>query len=141
MRVLFDTNVVLDAILRRQPHALVAAQLIEYVRQVQIEGVLCATTVTTIYYFLSRRFNESESRQYIMTLLDMFSVAPVRPDILLDALTSSLPDYEDAVIHEAARRVRAEGIVTRDPRGFQDSTIRIYAPDELSQSLYARYDS
>ena len=137
-RILFDTNVVLDAILRRQPHALVAAQLIEYVRQGQIDGVLCATTVTTIYYFISQRFSETEAREHIRTLLDMFHIAPVRTDILQDALTSDLPDYEDAVIHESARRMGVEGIVTRDMRGFQNSSIRIYAPDELAQSLIAQ---
>lgn len=108
--------VVLDAILRRRPHALAAAYLMEYVRQGQIDGVLCATTLTTIYYFISQRFSEADSREHIRTLLSMFHIAPVRTDILQDALTLDLPDYEDAVIHEAARRVGVEGIVTRDMR-------------------------
>ena len=139
MRVLFDTNVVLDAILGRRPHALVAARLMEYVRQGQIDGVLCATTVTTIYYFISQQFSETESREHIRTLLDMFHIAPVRTDILQDALTSNLPDYEDAVIHEAAQRVDVGGIVARDARGFRNSDIRIYAPDELFQSIAAQH--
>ena len=138
MRILFDTNIILDRLLDRQPYALVAARLIEYARQGQLDGVLCATTVTTIYYFISKRFSEVESRQHLRALFDMFYIAPVRTDILQDALISDLPDYEDAVLHEAAQRMRADGIVTRDRLGFQNAALQLFAPDELMEYLIAR---
>ena len=50
MRVLFDTNVILDVLLEREPHIDVASKLVALVDNGRIEGSVCATTVTTLYY-------------------------------------------------------------------------------------------
>jgi len=47
------------------------------------------------------------------------------------------PDFEDAVLLEAARKARADGLVTRDPAGFKSSRLRVFAPDELPDLLTA----
>ena len=140
MKILFDTNIVLDALLRRQPHAPVASRLIASVAQGRIDGVLCATTVTTIYYFASQLHSETETRSHLRTLFGMFAIAPVRRDILEVALGLDLPDYEDAVIHESGRLAKVDGIVTRDSRGFQNAEIHIYTPYELSRILNSLED-
>lgn len=54
MRVLFDTNVVLDVLLDREPHAGVAARLFALVDRERLDGVVCATTVTTIHYLAAK---------------------------------------------------------------------------------------
>ena len=58
------------------------------------------------------------ARRHVRTLLGLFEVARVTRAVLTDALDLDLPDYEDAVLHEAARHAGAEAIVTPDPRGF-----------------------
>ncbi len=135
MKILFDTNIILDALLRRQPHAPAASRLIASVAQGRIDGVLCATTVTTIYYFASQLFSEDETRNRLRALFDIFAIAPVRRDILEVALGLALPDYEDAVIHESGRLAKIDCIVTRDSRGFRNAEIHIYTPYELSRIL------
>ncbi|MDY0088726.1 MAG: PIN domain-containing protein, partial [Coriobacteriia bacterium] len=52
--MLFDTNVVLDVLLDREPHAEVAARLLSLVDQGRLDGMVCATTVTTIHYLASK---------------------------------------------------------------------------------------
>ena len=56
-------------------------------------------------------------------------------------VVQSLPipgsNFEDAVLLEAARNARADGLVTRDPAGFKSSRLRVYAPDELLNLLSA----
>ena len=54
------------------------------------------------------------------------------------ALQSKFPDFEDAVIHEAALHVGVDGIVTRDILRFKRATISVYSPDELIQILRGR---
>ena len=130
-RVLFDTNVVLDDLLERQPFASDAARLIERVREGRLEGVLCATTLTTIYYIASRSRGEAYARRQVYDLVRLFEIAPVDMGILSDAFALDFADYEDAVLHEAARRAEAEAIVTRNERDFQNASLRIYTPDEL----------
>lgn len=131
MRVLFDTNVVLDVLLARRPHVPVAAQLFERVADKRIDGLLGATTVTTIHYLAARAVGARDARRHVATLLALFEVAPVSRAVLADALALGFPDYEDAVLHEAARHAGAHGIVTRDREGFNRARLRVYAPDEL----------
>ena len=131
MRILFERNVVLDVLLNRQPHAGSTSQLMVHVEKKRIDGLLGATTVTTIHYLAMKAVGASRARKHVQTLLSLFEVAPVGQAALLQALTLRFDDYEDAVLHETALSAGAEGIVTRDATGFSRGTLRIYAPDEL----------
>lgn len=136
MNVLFDTNVVLDVLMNRPPHAEAAAQLLVLVEQKKkLNGFLGATAVTTIHYLLRRSLGMTATRKHLRTLLSLFDVAPITWDILSDALNLNFTDFEDAVLHEAARHAGAVGIVTRDPKGFKKAKLRIYSPIELLRTL------
>lgn len=131
MRILFDTNVVLDHLLDRQPFAQDASPLIEYVVQELLDGVLCATTLTTIYYISSRNRNESFARSQTFDLVRQFDIASVDRRVLRDAFNSDFTDYEDAVLHEAAGQADVDGIVTRNQRDFRSARLQVFAPAEL----------
>ena len=137
MRVLFDTNVILDVLLARAPHLAPATALLDLVAARDLDGLLGATTVTTIHYLASRAVGPRAARGHIRTLLGIFEVAPVTRSVLTDALELDLADFEDAVLHEAARHAGAEALVTRDLKGFAGARIKLYAPDELMRFLAA----
>ncbi|MEK7667488.1 MAG: PIN domain-containing protein [Gemmatimonadota bacterium] len=135
MRLLLDTNVVLDVLLAREPHAGPAAAVLSAVETGRVTGLVGATTVTTIHYLASKAVGPRRARRLVGTLLSLCEVAPVDEDVLKDALALEFPDFEDAVLHEAARRARAKGIVTRDHQGFRRATLPVYSPTELLASL------
>jgi len=135
LKVLFDTNVVLDVLLNRSPHAEPAAQLFVLAEQKKLEVALGATTLTTIYYLMHTALGARAARKHVGTLLSIFEVARVDWDVLSDALTLNVPDFEDGVLHEAARHANAEAIVTRDPKGFSKARLRVYSPLELLRTL------
>ena len=136
--MLFDTNIVLDVLLDREPFATVAAHLFSEVERGALSGYLCATTVTTVHYLTEKMLGAEPARQKIRNLIRLFEVAPVNRAILEAALASRLTDFEDAVMHEAALHVGAQGIVTRDPAGFKGARLPVYAPDELWNALQSR---
>ena len=138
MRVLFDTNVVLDVLLARRPHVATAAQLLERVARKELDALLGATTVTTIHYLATKAVGTRQAQRHITTLLSLFEVAAVGRPELSDALALPFDDYEDAVLHEAARHAGATGIVTRDPAGFARAKILVYSPAELLRVLDAQ---
>ncbi len=123
MRILFDTNVVLDVLLNRKPHAATASRLFVYVERNAIEGLLGATTVTTIHYLATKAVGKTQARKHLRTLLALFEVAPVNGVVILDALSLNFTDYEDAVLYEAAHHAGAGGIVTRNVSDFSRSTL------------------
>jgi predicted nucleic acid-binding protein len=131
LRILFDTNVVLDVLLERQPHVADAAILMARVERRELEGLLGATTVTTVHYLASKAIGRSRAERHVRTLLSLFDVAPVDGPVLTDALALGFPDFEDAVLHEAARRAGATGIVTRNAADFAGATLSLFVPTEL----------
>lgn len=137
MRILFDTNVVLDDLLDRYPFVSAATALMEYIVQGRITGMLCGTTLTTIYYIATRTRSESFARSRCRELLRLFDIAPVDGHTLTNAFRPDFLDFEDAVIHESAIQAMADGIVTRDELGFQAASIQVYAPDELVEYIVA----
>jgi predicted nucleic acid-binding protein len=137
MRVLFDTNVVLDVLLARPPHAAPAIDLFDRVARRELDGLLSATTLTTIFYLAAKAAGAAQAKRHVTTLLGLFEVAAVGRAVLADALALGFADYEDAVLHEAAHHAGATGIVTRDPKGFATAKLSIYSPAELLRLLQA----
>lgn len=131
MRVLFDTNVVLDVLLHRQPHAGAAIRLFEQVAQRRLQGLLGATTVTTIHYLAEKAVGRKQARGHLETLLGLFEIAAVDRSVLTGALKLRFSDFEDAVLHEAAVHAGATAIVSRDVAGFRTARLTVYAPGEL----------
>lgn len=122
---------VLDVLLERDPHAEPAARLFAHVERQKLMGLLGATTITTVHYLSRKRLGEAGARAQIKALLRLFELAAVTRAVLEGALDLRFNDFEDAVLHESARLAGADGIVTRDPGGFETADLRVYEPMEL----------
>jgi predicted nucleic acid-binding protein len=137
MRVLFDTNVVLDVLWARAPHAEAATALLDHVARKELDALLCATSITTIFYLAEKASGRAPARRHVGDLLDLFDIAPVSRSVLNDALALRFNDYEDAVLHEAARHSGATAVVTRNIKDFSGSRLALYQPVELLKLLRA----
>ncbi len=131
MRILFDTNVILDVLLLRQPYEVEATKLVASVERSEINGVLCANSITTIYYLINKAVGREIAINSVNSLTMMFDVVPVNKIVLQNALKSKSLDFEDAVLNESAVNSGVDGIVTRNPKDFKSSTLPIYNPKEL----------
>ncbi len=135
MKVLFDTNVILDVLLDREPFADDASYLLSKVERSEIIGYVCATTITTIHYLATKALGSQEASLHIDSLLSLFVIAPVNRLVLERAAISKFNDFEDAVIHEAALHAGAKYIVTRNLMDFQRSQLPVFEPRELINIL------
>lgn len=131
MNILFDTNIILDALLERDPFGENAIHLLNHVEHSNINGYLCADSVTTIFYLIEKCKTKAFAIKYIKLLLEIFEVAPINRSILEEAFELKFSDYEDAVIHQSAVGINADGIVTRNIKDFKKSKLTIYSPEEL----------
>lgn len=135
MKVLFDTNVILDLLLDREPFANAAAELVGRVETGKFVGLLCATTVTTLFYLAAKTVGRVQAIEQIRMLLSLFEVAQVNRTVLENALGLGFSDFEDAVLHEAARLSGADVIVTRNVKDFGGAMISVLMPGELLAGL------
>ena len=138
MKVLIDTNVVLDVLLAREEHLVESQRVLSLSQRGDIAGCLCATTVTTLDYLVRRARGADQARGLVRMLLNGYEIVPVDEGVLRHASQSSFPDFEDAVIHAAALSIGAEGIVTRDRTGFRKATVPVLSPAELVATVSAR---
>lgn len=137
MKILFDNNIVLDVLLDRDPHVGVASKLFALVDNGRLEGLIGATTVTTLYRIAAKDFGPKRARDQVHELLGLFNIAPVDREVLEGALYLDFSDFEDAVLHEAARASGAAAIVTRDGSGFANASLPVFDPRELLAAVAA----
>ncbi len=137
MKTLFDTNIILDVLLDREPFSNDASILLSRVEQSEITGFICATTVTTIHHIVTKALGSRAASRHIQSLLSLFSIAPVNRAVLENAAASKFDDFEDAVLHEAACHAGAKYIVTRNIADFKNSTLPVFQPGEFINILNA----
>lgn len=136
MRVLVDTNIVLDFLLQREPFFQDAELLFQAIDVGEIVGYVTATTVTDIFY-ISRRHTRSveQARQAVSEILTAMMICPVDRVVLESAFNSGLADFEDAVQIFSAVNQGSKAIATRDAQGFLSSPIPILSIQELLQQV------
>jgi predicted nucleic acid-binding protein len=133
--ILVDTNVVLDALLARAPFDVDAVKIYAVSEKGKMDGFLCATTITNVHYIARKRVGKPQAAQQISDLLSVFQIASVTPAVLKSVLALGFTDYKDAVLHESAAAINAQGIVTRNVSDFAAATIPVYEPPQLISLL------
>ncbi len=131
MKILLDTNVVLDLLLAREAFVEEAREIFIFLENLEIQGYLCATTVTTLHYLIGKEKSKKEADEITETLLKLFHVTEVNKEVLLSACTDNGVDYEDAVIYSSCAKDSIEHIITRDKRGFKNTEISTLTPKEF----------
>lgn len=129
-RLLLDVNVVLDVLLDRAPFADASSAVWAAVESGQAEGFLAAHAVTTLHYLNAKSVGARMARETTDALLGVFEVAGVDAPVLRAALGMGWADFEDAVTAAAARRAKCDAVVTRNPRDFTRSPVRVLSPSE-----------
>jgi predicted nucleic acid-binding protein len=135
MRVLLDTNVVLDVLLKRQPFVVEAIALWKACDEGQMVGYITASSLTDIFYIARRLTDATRARASVRICLDAFEVCPVDRVTLEHAERLPGGDFEDNLQMACATLAGLDAIVTRDPAGFKTSTISIVDPATLLAQL------
>ncbi len=114
MKIVFDTNVLLDAIVEGRAGGAEARQLILAVARDKAEGFLGANCIADIYYVARKFLGDSRTREAIYNLVAIFKVISVGEDEILSAIEMPMGDFEGALLAVCATRAGADYIVTRD---------------------------
>jgi len=135
MRILIDTNVILDIALGRKPFAEHAAMLFKTAHQQKIHMYMTATTVTDLYYITRKEKGKETALSFIGDLMRFLDVVSVDKNVILKALRSKLPDFEDAVQVCSANHEGIKTIITRNEKDFIKSGLTIQNPKAFLEAL------
>jgi predicted nucleic acid-binding protein len=131
LKVIIDTNIILDVLLERVPFSKPAVEIFCLVEDSKIEAFICATTVTTIDYLLIKSLPVKKARTALSHIVSLFEIAPVNRPVIERALKSRIIDFEDAVLEESGKMAGADCIITRNIKDFKYSSIKVCDPIEF----------
>jgi predicted nucleic acid-binding protein len=137
MRVLLDTNVILDFLLDREPFAEAAAAVWQAGEEGRIEAYVSAITPVNVFYIARRLKDAAQAHQIVSGLLATCQVCLLDRAILLQALELPFSDYEDAVQHASAAASGVDAIVTRDADDYVAAALPVYSPTSFLEYLSA----
>ena len=135
MKILLDTNIIVDDALEREPFLEVSEQVLVLVEQGQVEGYISASTFSDLYYIIRRARGREWTLTYLRQLINFCRVATVDSTTINMALNFNFRDFEDAIQYSSAVLNHLDAIITRNPRDFPVATPRIITPEELIQEL------
>ena len=132
MKVLVDTNVVMDALLGREPYFEDSNRVLQICGDKKVEGYLAAHTITNLFYYLRKHYQNEDCRDILLNLFEIFEIEQIDSAKLKTALENKdFKDFEDCLQMECACANDAKYIVTRNGKDFVHSIIPSIAPDEF----------
>ena len=135
MKVLIDTNVILDVALEREPFYAESDRILTLAEEAQIQGYVSASTFSDLYYIIRRDKGRDWTLEFLRQLATFCQVATVDNSVISIALTCNFKDFEDAIQYSTAVINLIDAIVTRNPRDFPVNIPRIVTPNQLILEL------
>jgi predicted nucleic acid-binding protein len=135
MRVLLDTNVILDAMLQRQPWHRDADAIVQAHAQGQVDCAAATLSLATVFYVSRKSIGIVAARIAVRKYLATFEILAMDKQTLLDADAMPGNDFEDNIQIAAAVANSLDAIVTRNVADFAHSPLPVYDPAELLKRL------
>ncbi len=121
MRILIDSDVLLDVALAREPHVAASAAVLEWA-EAGGDAAVAWHSLTNCSYLLKG------GRPFLKKLLEFIEVAPVKMEDACNALRLPMSDVEDAFQAAAALSWKAEFIITRNLADYRKSPVPAISP-------------
>lgn len=142
VKLLLDTNVVIDYLSEREPHYEKARLLMVGGRVGEFELWISSSQITDLVYILSNggRANEidvvMEQLRGLRTFVNVFAASEREVDMMLAA---SWCDSEDCLLYEIALALRADALITRNQSDFPQGLVPILDCDEFFARMRSDY--
>jgi predicted nucleic acid-binding protein len=130
MRLLIDTDVLLDFALNREPHAEAAKRLLAWAATNPGRCAVAWHSLATLNYMM-----RGKTGLFIRDLLEFVEVPRTGREQMQAALDLGFADLEDAMQTAAAMLFGAQAIVTRNIRDYRHSPIKADTPESVLKLL------
>lgn len=136
MKLLIDTNVVLDVLLRRESFYEESSKVLKLSSNKNIQEYVSASAITDIYYIAYRQLRDKKAvKELLQQLLQVIGIAAVSQDEIHKALEMKWNDFEDSVQYAVALSCNVDIIVSRNISDFQEKEIQVLTPTKLMEVI------
>lgn len=132
MKILIDTNIVMDWLLKREPFHQNAKDIIKPCINGEVQGFLACHTILNLFYLLRKDYTVQERRDILQMLCGCFHIIGINGEMLEKALaTGDFKDIEDETQIQCAIHEGLDYIITRDKKGFENSPVMTLPPESF----------
>ena len=132
MRILVDTNVLIDVVTMREPFLADSVKIFELCQEKVVIGAIAAHSISNMSYILRKDFSRDKLREIFLNLFEVFRVEAVDFSKLLATVADeNFSDFEDCLQVQCAKSFRADYIVTRNVKDFSASEIPAITPEDF----------
>ena len=135
MRCMIDTNIILDVLCKRKPYFKSSSKVWKLCETNQIEGFVSVLTFADIIYILRKQLDPSQIENVLSRLKLIFNFVSLLPEDLTDGASLKWNDFEDAIQEVCANRIKAECIITRNAKDYEQSRLKVHTPERLLSIL------
>lgn len=132
MRVLIDTNILLDFLIGREPYFRLADKLIKLCVERKVEGYMAAHSIPNMFYILRKDMGISDRKKVLKDLCEIIKVESIDSDKITAALENEdFSDFEDCLQYECAKTLNADYIITRNKVDYKGSEVKCVTTEEF----------
>ena len=135
MRLLFDTNIIMDIALKRIPYYNDSVAIFQKINNTSVYGFITATTITDIYYIAKKSKGYKIAIEFIDNLVQILELIGIDKEIVIEALKNKQSDFEDSIQSIASYNHGLDFIITRNVKDFKKSPVPALTPSEYLKTL------
>lgn len=131
MKILIDTNVLLDFLQQRESFA-EAEEILSLCGRNKVQGFVAAHSFPNMFFILRKYMDSAKRRDLLFYLTSLLGVVSIDYLKILSALSRA---DEDCLQDECAAEIKADFIVTRNTDDFKNSMVPAITPAAFLKTL------
>lgn len=136
MRILVDTNILIDVVTMREPFFADSVKIFELCQKKAVKGAVAAHSIPNMAYILRKDFSSDDLRKIFLNIFEIFRIEAVDFEKLLATVANyNFSDFEDCLQVQCAKSFRANYIITRNVKDFAASEIPAITPEDFCKNL------
>ena len=135
MRILIDTNIILDLVQNRAPYSENASKIINSCITKENSGYISSHSLVDLFFILRKDKTVEERKALILNLCRFFTIVPEEDTYFISICNNhDWNDLEDGLQMKCAEIENLDYIITRDrENGFKNSPVETINPEAFLQ--------
>lgn len=136
MKIMIDTNIILDVLLEREPFYEYSKAILELCEKRKIHGFISASSATDIFYLVRKALSSTEAAYDALgEILNIVKILTVTNDDVNKAFLQKAKDFEDCLLATCAKSNNCDAIITRNKKDFMTFRITLFSPEEFIENI------
>lgn len=136
MRLLIDSNILLDVLMAREEYYMPSYTLWKMCEKGLADGYISSLSFANIVYIMRKQLRYDEIDKLLWNIKNAFLFTDLTLEHFEKAASMKWRDFEDAVQSATASRIGADYIITRNTKDYQASQVKALTPEDFIMNTF-----